>query len=317
MINPRHKLNHSTTNYLALYVDQLNMVPQPHLVHGQLSDWHFMTRPDLDLAVTDLNASLGLAGPYALQPHIATTAAGRLDGRFVIVSANPGFSDRPLVRNPERRSKNAMENGWRSADREQNTGFCRHFFGTYRQVCGGSSPYWTRVMRFLQVYNGTVGLSPAASGPELWDRAATDDELGGVDLLPFHSTSDGVTPYLYGPRAVRELREVALATLAMALRHRPEFLLVTSYPGQILICDLMDELVKRPHGSHPPGATDIVPCPVSAGHGLWDRIRAWTVNGGATTVVTFPYQIFSGSFPATKVGYSHAGFAAALRRLRS
>lgn len=307
-----NQMKQTTIGYLQRYIDQLNQVTSQDQVHGQLADWHFATRPELAAAMQDLNASLGLQGAYQLRPHIATTAIGRLDREIVVVSANPGYSDRPVAGNPGKQSKNAMEDAYRSASKEQNAGFCRHFFGRYREVAGGSSPYWTRVMGFLEVYR--LGHVPAVrpASRELWRNTAQAGVLGGLDLLPFHSTSDAITPHLHGARAEPKLRDVAVATLAMALRLKPKMILVSSGPGQ----QLMSELMSQADVNGPLGQFAIESCPVNEEAAPYDRLRAWKVDGGATLVVTFPYQIFSGSFNAQRSKYTHTGFVKALRKLK-
>lgn len=297
-------MNQSTLEYLDAYIEQLNGVTRQQQVYGTLSDWHVQTREALVHAVDDLNTWLSLTGPMLLQAHVATTAIGRLDGEIVIISANPGYSA----------AKNALEDTYRSHSMGTNADFCRRFFAEYRNVCGGSSPYWTRVMRFLDIYQSR---GYQADPRLLWARTSDSDVLGGLDLLPFHSTKDGVTPHLCGPNTKAKLREVAAASLAMALRLAPKFLLVTSRPGHDLMCDLMEHR----QASNPLRTAIIEPIVLPeplVKNAPYHLIRAWKVcmrPEASTMIVSIPYQIFSGALRAARVGYSHLHFAAILRTL--
>jgi hypothetical protein len=292
-------MNNNTIDYLDSYVQQLDLVRTPADVYGRLSDWHVDTRQALAAAVEDINASLHLAGPYALQTHMATTAIGRLDGEIVVVSANPGFSAGP----------NALEDAYRGQGAAQNRAFSEGFFSEYPRVCATYSPYWRMVMRLYEHYAGEAA---APDTPALWARMADRPQIGGIDLLPFHSTKDGITPFLMGPGADPHLRRVALATLAMAIRLSPGVLLVTSRPGQTLIASLFAQ--QDPDQPHVQAR---VLAPDAAWPAPYHLIQAWeaTVPGGATRIVSFPYQVFSGSFRARQFGYEPKGFAERIRDL--
>lgn len=294
-------MHQKTAQYLEDYIGALDAISHQDRVYSELSDWHFKTKPGLISAVSELNDELGLTDRYQLRPHIATTAIGRLDRELIVMSANPGYSARPMMGNPERQSKSALEDSHRSANTLQNAEFCRHFFEKYPTVSGGSSPYWTKVMRLLTCYQGGENHVPH-SRIRLWEMTAQADILGGIDLLPFHSTSDGVTRRLYGKGSHRQLRNVALATLRMALRLSPKRILVTSRPGHELITDLIEAL-EQP----------LTRQEIKHGHSLYAQTRSWKINSGRTTIISFPYQIFSGSFRHKQAGYTHTAFAEVLR----
>jgi hypothetical protein len=165
-------------------------------------------------------------------------------------------------------------------------------------------------MRFLEAYRGE---ERAASTEALWAKTYAGAALGGLDLLPLHSRRDGITRHLHGPNADPLLRKVALATLAMALRLAPRFLLITSGPGQAL----MTELIEQKDESGPLAQANIVARRIDA-PAPYDRIRAWDVSmqgGATTTIVSYPYQKFSGAFVAAQVGHDALEFASVLRKL--
>lgn len=295
-------MNNDTLRYLADYIEQLDRIDTPAQVYEDLSDWHFENKARLVAATIDINAALGLAGRFKLQPHMATTAIGRLDGDMVVISANPGFSPKPIARAPGRMSANALEDAYRSDSKAQNSAFCADFFSQYPPVCYSYSPYWRMVMRLQEMY---AGQNPADTTPALWQNMAANPVVGGIDLLPFHSTGDGITCFLFGRNAQPLLREVAMATLAMAVRLAPRFLLVTSPAGQKLLQQLMDtpEMAKRL-----PRRVVLAKDPQAAAP--YDRITAWhaVTLAGSTIIVSFPYQIFSGTMRAHQIHYQPAEF---------
>ena len=297
-------MNQEPIHYLQAYIGQLDGVRDEDDVYRALSDWHFATRNALVQAMHGLNAELGLQGAYRLQAHMATTAIGRLSGEIVVISANPGYSAK----------KNPLEDAHRSRHPDANRNLCRQFFARYQCVCRGRSPYWTAVMRFLEFYwNDGVKEAPV----HRWARAARQDELGGIDLLPFHSNGDNITRHLHGVHVQPLLREVAQATLAMALRLAPRFLLVASPAGHELISDLLGP--GREAG--PLAQIPIVPAPLPpelAARRPYSLVKAWNANvnpARTTTIVSLPYQIFSGSLIHSQIGYSHADYAELLRAL--
>ncbi len=298
-------MNQNTIDYLNAYIGELNAIADQDQVYSTLSHWHLATRQQLTQAIGDLNTFLGLSNNQVLRSHVATTAVGQLRGDVVVISANPGYS--PTV--------NLIEDGYRSHSDENNATFCRNFFHEYPLRCGTRSRYWTAVMRLLEAYREEPRLEATS---ELWARTSQADALGGLDLLPFHSTSDGITPHLFGTLMQPLLREVASASLAMAIRLSPKFILVASRPGH----QLMSDLLTQGDGRGPLGPIDIatVPLPAALAADLpYALIQAWEVSaiaGSTTTVVSIPYQIFSGRLNRKQVGYSPVQFAALLRTLR-
>ena len=292
-------MNDATIDYLDRYIQELDRVQKEEDVYSRLSDWHVATRQDLAAAVEDINRSLRLKDKYLLQAHIATTAIGKLSGGIVVVSANPGFSAGP----------NALEDAYRCRGTQENRAFCEHFFSEYPRECGAYSPYWRMVMRLHEFY---AGEAPAPDTRALWEQMAASPAIGGIDLLPFHSTKDGITRFLMGPRADPHLRRVAVAALAMAIRLSPKALLITSRPGQSLIASLLAN--RDPHG---PQFEVRALAPDPAWPAPWHLIQAWDVAlpGGKTKIVSFPYQVFSGSFRARQFGYEARGFADRIRGL--
>ena len=309
-LNSKAYMNLNTQGYLIRYIDQLNDVSSQEQVYSKLSNWHFATKTESIEATQDLNGCLRLVDLYQLSPHIATTAIGQLD-EIVIVSANPGYSNKPVKTHPRKLSKNALEDAYRSFSKEQNADFCRNFFHCYRDICCGSSPYWTKVINLLELYGrARREVLPA----QKVNVKPITQAFGGLDLLPFHSTKDGITRHLMGKNAVPLLRQVALATLAMALRLAPKLLIITSRSGQ----QLMHELLERTQESPALAGAIVEEMHLEAQY-PYNLVRAWNVSlqpGQSTTIVTFPYQIFSGSFRGHLFNYKPETFASVLQDLR-
>lgn len=296
-------MNPDAEQYLQTYIQQLNNIENEAQVYDVLAPLQFdlMSNGVQANAVNAINNELQFQSPAQnLQAnHPPTTVIGRLDG-LVIVSANPGY-------HPER---NLLESLHRKLSPEINANFCRYFFQHYPSVVAAppvieghaprrrTAPYWTKALNLYQ-RAFRPGLPHITPSLQLWGTAAGLIEapepdnwaLGGADLFPFHSTSDGITCRMARPHAERTLRDVGTATLSMLLRlpapthgrFARRLLLVSSRAGAELVENL--------------------------GHGLltpWEPVgdQAWkmylahsTLGASATSVLRIPYQVFSQGYP--------------------
>ena len=280
-------------SYLLDYIKQLKNVEAEADIYGPVLDWQLkqLNQGVQANCVAQLNQDLGFlpGSPYLLQPaHIPTTAIGSLRG-LVVISANPAY-DAEL---------NRLEHDARVAG--DNAAFCRYIFRTYPALLRRTIRYWTQVMGVWRL--AFLPMQPhLENGHARWIRAHNEDwAIGGVDLIPFHSSKDGVTPRL-GPNGHEQLREVALETLRMVCRlpaevrdgdhMRGRLVLVASNLGNQLVNRLAanKEVVKIPWANATYGMT--------AYRGANDNL-----------IISVPYQIFS----RQPGGYTHAAFAAPLR----
>ncbi|WP_374595200.1 hypothetical protein [Aquabacterium sp.] len=274
-------------HYLDQYVTQLGDVRGEGDIYGRLSNWQYQAFRDGSQcdALARLNEAFGFKAdnPFVLQPnHLPTTAVGRLDG-LVIVSANPGF--RPTA--------NKVEHCVREKSPVSNADFCRNIFDVYPKHIG-TIRYWTYALRMWAMH--FTAHRQHLRSRHLWSSAHDEQwEIGGIDLLPFHSSRDGITPLLFTPSG-EILKRVAKQTLAMvcsmpqcadpARRMYRRVVLVSSKAGARLVNELRDEKVlqMRSQCFGPPD---------------W---KMQLLEGRAgSTVISLPYQVFSRGTPP---GYS-------------
>lgn len=166
--------------------------------------------------------------------------------------------------------------------------FSRDLFCRYESAVKHRSRWWTRALRVCQVAYGSDVVNQALAGKDLWSAVGESGfRVGGLDLLPFHSTRDGVTPLLLGSNlnaAETRLRDVALETLSMAIRHlRPRLLLVVSKSGAQLMQSLAGQLGLRRLSAETAGW----PCAAP-----WDAAFGFVADSG-TRILCFPHQVFA------------------------
>lgn len=268
-----------TRAFLDSYLAVLRLVQTAEHARDLLPAWQFEKYPELRAVLPDLNESLGLSEEGAFLDHIATSVVGNLS-YFAVMSANPGWDDRRNPREHDRRIKSASENHR----------LVNEFFSSYPEMAQGTSGWWTKVLKMhgRTVFTDVEGMGARA----LWHRAR-GWSVGGVDLVPFHSRRDHVTPLLLNSinDASQMLRSIALETLSMVLRVGPRVLLVASPTGAELVKSLaqcMPQMFES-HESLPPSAT-----------ALWKTVELYRTKHADTTVVVFPGQIFSGSYRIPK-----------------
>jgi hypothetical protein len=283
-----------TKLYLQRYCDKLASINDAVAADAVLPAWQVETLPQWQAVCTDLNASLGLEGDTALLPHIPTSYVGSLAG-LVVAAANPGWSAR----------RNRLEHDGRRISVERNRAFVRDFFWHYPHVTGGTSGWWTRVLRLNgQARRDALGMQ--LRGRELWRHAHTSRwAVGGLDLVPFHSVRDGITPLLMRAEtdAAQLLREVALQSLRMCLRLKPRLLLIASKSGAELFDSLKGGLGTLQHQQF-----------TAKRSSLWFDADLYRAAG--TRILVLPRQVFSGRCIAPR-GSDLSGVASLLRTARS
>ena len=268
-----------TREFLDSYLAVLRSVHTAAHARERLPKWQFESYPELRAVLPNLNRSLGLSGDGAFLNHIATSVVGDLSG-FAVMSANPGWDAR----------RNPREHSGRIASASENHRLVNEFFSAYPEMAKGTSGWWTKVLKMHDRtrLSGEEGLR----GRALW-RLAREWHVGGVDLVPFHSRRDHVTPLLLNPtsEASQMLRSIALETLGMTLRVGPRVLLVASRTGAVLVKSLAQGMPQIFQGSEslPPSCTD-----------LWQTVEVYQTKPAGTMVVVFPGQIFSGSYRIPK-----------------
>jgi hypothetical protein len=237
-----------SVNYLREYraelrkvADELRSIATPEarkadILYDAILGWQSQ-RTDCREAQDEINRICALPATRELQSaHPPTTAIGSF-GHLVVIAANPHYH--------EDRNKNEIRYRVTQGKSKE---WCRDFF-TEAKPLTKDLAWWNSVVEFAHM---------ALAGPEcerpadLWEWAARGF-VGAVDLVPFHSSADGVTQLIdckpskksraESPDAASirdELRETAMETLKMVLAFRPRVLIIASKAGCTLASKLFD-----------------------------------------------------------------------------
>lgn len=285
-----------TQQYLDEYRYELGRVKSQGDVYGQLMSWQWSQRANLPAVLRDLNKCCSLTGDGAFLDHPPTTAVGNLSG-IVVVAANPGWDKR----------KNPLEKTFRETSHECNRSLPESIFTLYPQVTHGTSGWWSKALKVCAgAYSDPV--APKLIGKALWSHIhAEGHAIGGVDLIPFHSTKDHITSklILHGTNlAIQELRKIALATMDMAMRLQPKLLLIVSRTGsKLLRAQMVDTEMVSSRLTELENHRRVEP--------LWSTLRVYE-NASGVRVLAFPQQAFSSSWRAPPY-YSQSKFSSLIR----
>lgn len=263
--------------FLNAYIECLAQVQTAEDAYELLPSWQSANVGSWDRVRPLLNEALNLQGSNAFTHHIPTSFVGRLDG-WVLVAANPGWNS----------VANALEDAFRRTGQNNNAAFVGGFFQQYPVVTHTTNRTWSRVLR-LYAHAHAQPQALAARGSQLWFRAHEEGwSIGGLDLIPFHSAKDGITPLLLEPPnpTAELMRKVAIETLKMAVRIAAERLIVASGPGLALF----EQVVT----AGDLGAHDVQHLPATE-TGCWFDAQHYAFPGHEGRVVTFSRQVFSGN----------------------
>ena len=148
----------------------------------------------------------------------------------------------------------------------------------------------------------------------LWTWAHDSKKIGVVDLVPFHSRSDGITGLIIpgpndnklekGKKAMKlALHAAALETFRMVLRLRPQVVVVASKAGAVIA----DEILRKPNSGF--GQCEDVICTITEDsdwkhahqYHLHHFVSRYDPGQSATHVLTIPNQLFSNQAGLGKV----------------
>ena len=294
--------------YAEDYAAMLDVVACDHpdslSFYEALCNWQQDNSERAKKCINHLNETLSLMGDNQLVPeHPPTTAVGGFKG-LVVVSANPGFK----IRETQKNNKLADNREEMRIRKTKNLAFCRDFFSSHDSELLNYTQgiqWWQRVGKFA--YTLLKGEPAPTEKAALWQWASYGELLGGVDLVPFHSTSDGITPaILKGKKrqepaaSIEAVRRIAKATLKMVINDlQPKIVVVTSKAGSILAQEL---LTAEGHTGTEMRFECVGKVPLDFksetkwqdGHIYLPRFYQIDRSGGQSTVILlFPMQLFS------------------------
>lgn len=180
--------------------------------------WAYRCRDPLAGIARWINQTLRLRGKHGLQAgHLPTFLHGSPKDATVLVGINPGFDEKG----------NAKENQWKLVSVAQYVRFHVDFFSSIARARGqSSSRWWTRsltALRFLPDHDAWLrerahfDKRGRLRQLKAWTEYAASQRVAACDLLPWHSTKDGVTTHLLAAIAREPARSDAVRCARDAL----------------------------------------------------------------------------------------------------
>lgn len=191
--------------------------------------WHQHKHGTIRSVVKEINQICGLKGTNKeLKPDLPTLSSGSQEN-LLIVAANPGWNE----------TTNQKENDYCRKSVGNYLGFRRDFFEIYKHKVGKRSRWWSGAMSYIELLEllpearaRVEEFKSARGAEERWKKAHERMLIGGWELIPFHSASDGLTKFAY-PRRLEHLwiSKCAKAAIEAAIRINPHILMVASNAG--------------------------------------------------------------------------------------
>lgn len=182
-----------------------------------LYEWFWERPAETESAIEWLNTNLGLSGDCALKFDLPTIGVGGFEG-LVVLGVNPGW----------RADLNAKEDGFCRRSKEDYVDLKLGFFRRHPQVVGLHIQWWAQALSFAPLLDAWRDRFPDSTGIERWEHAHISRLVGGWELIPFHSSPDGVTPLLFSDNW---FHECALESMQALERLKPKMILIASKAG--------------------------------------------------------------------------------------
>lgn len=188
-----------------------------------LYGWIWDHKGDLEESVGCINKECKLEGNEGLKPDLPCITVGGVNG-VLLVSANPGWS-------PELNEKEEL---YCQQSKQQYMELMSRFFVRHPEVVGRRIGWWANALDCIKLLKNWESRFGLHKGQRRWERADETRLIGGWELLPFHSSSDGMSRNI---SKHEWLLECASASVNAALRLKPEVLFVASKHGSELVHD--------------------------------------------------------------------------------
>lgn len=179
--------------------------------------WLYTKQTEISRTAAEINDQLSLRGDFELKPDMPCLNVGSSSG-MVVLAANPG---------------------WSQEDNEREDAYCRtspahyedlifNFFDTHPKVVGRRVRWWSGPINFSrELILPTDNLLPESAETK-WKTAYSSRLLGGWELFPWHSVSDGISPQI---RKNAWLHEFCKESILALIRLKPKVILVASKEG--------------------------------------------------------------------------------------
>lgn len=205
-------------------IDAINSVNDVSDIHR----WFWNNQKEVADTAEVINRSLGLNGDTELKPDLPCLAVGALNN-LVIMAANPGWGSQI----------NEREDAYGREGIENYLDITRNYFAATPRVVGRCTMWWSRAISFIKLIPGQERYFEEANpfnGRDRWSKVHTDGLIGGWELFPWHSSSDGLT---HRVNDLPWLRNFYDSSINAILRIKPRILFVVSKTGHDLIRDVL------------------------------------------------------------------------------
>lgn len=187
-----------------------------------LYEWIWHQQASAGQAAHAINRELSLSGSFALKPDLPVLSAGSRRG-LLVLAANPGWSA----------DLNAREDAYCRTSPRHYQDLLLNFFERHPQVVGERVRWWNQPLSFIRLLrDGLRRFGHVRGAQQRWQRAHESRLIGGWELFPFHSESDGITQRICG---AHWLHDLVHESLRAALRFAPEVLFIASKAGWRLV----------------------------------------------------------------------------------
>jgi hypothetical protein len=255
--------------FFAEYQKQLSSIHSDDDL-AKLYRWFWDSKEIIKATAGEINKSLKLTGKYEIKSDLPCLSVGSTKG-LLVLCANPGWKE----------ELSPLEEACCQRSPEEYIDLMSSFFERHPDVVGKRVPWWSKPFWFVRLLkSGLERFGNAKSSEEKWHLAHTSKLIGGWELFPFHSESDGISDHICSDKHDDKwLRVCAEESVRAAIRMSPEVLLIASKVGSQIIHRLLPPDAKW-------RATTLSNTQLS-------YCNLCNDDGQATEIFSIPHQIFS------------------------
>jgi hypothetical protein len=253
-------------DFVASYVAKLKNLEKPDDLK-KMYQWFWEQKDKFEVVTKQMNEDLGLEGEYTIQPDLPCLGYGSMQG-LVLLHANPAWNE----------EFNTIEDSYVRQSADNYSGLFSDFFNQYPCIFEPPHPipFWTQAISFVRLLKDWQDrFGELLQGLDRWQQASNSRLVGGWEIFPFHSGSDGVTPRIADKDWVKK---IAIESVRAAIRMNPEVLFVASSGGSTIVKEY------------------VLPRAVWISDFIGNSCRtevSYTNTGKGTEVVTIARQIFA------------------------
>lgn len=206
--------------FIRQYIEKLKQISSKEDVIT-LYHWFWDNQESIAETAYQINDAFSLIGDYKLQPDLPCITVGSTNG-LLLLAANPGWD----------KVSNKKGDAYCKQSKNDYINMMLGFYKYHPIVIGKRITWWNNALSWVKLLENWKGRFGTLKGAEKWEKAHTSGLVGGWELFPFHSSSDGLSKFIH---EVKWLKECAVESLQAALRLKPEIIFIVSKRGWELI----------------------------------------------------------------------------------